>query len=221
MIVFGENMNFAQKLRSKITKDVFSHDDLKIVLPAKSDASIHNGITRSIHAGSLIRLKRGLYAFSDDLRRGAISKFLIANNLYKPSYVSFESALSHHGIIPEAVYTTTSACLQNKPRTFSNKFGSFSFEPIPSNPFFMGVTNINLGGGVLIATGLKALFDFVYLHKKNYKKFEELEDDLRIDRGALEKEIVKVTTKELEILTQSYNRKAMYNLYLTLLREFK
>jgi len=56
-------------------------------------------------ADLFIRLRNGLYGLTSD----PPSELEIANRLYFPSYVSFEYALSHYRIIPESVYTVTSA----------------------------------------------------------------------------------------------------------------
>ena len=93
-------MNFAYKLRDEIKRDIFSQRDLKALLYPMSDAAIHSGITRCLHSKQILKLKRGFYLFAKKLQRDSISKFLIANKLYDPSYVSFESALSFHGFIP-------------------------------------------------------------------------------------------------------------------------
>ena len=52
-----------------------------------------------------IKLRNGLYGLKSD----PPSELEIANRLYLPSYVSFEYALAHYRIIPESVYTITSA----------------------------------------------------------------------------------------------------------------
>ena len=59
--------------------------------------------------GYIKKLRRGYYIFADAILNEA-ALFLIANRLYMPSYVSFESALSYYGLIPEGVYSVTSAC---------------------------------------------------------------------------------------------------------------
>jgi predicted transcriptional regulator of viral defense system len=59
--------------------------------------------------GDLISLKRGIYVFSEKYRTSPLNYISIANILHKPSYVSFEYALSYHGLIPERVYTITTA----------------------------------------------------------------------------------------------------------------
>src|SRR5579863_4722297 len=55
--------------------------------------------------GLLQRLKKGVYILKTD----SPSDKEIANALYKPSYISFDYALSYYSIIPEMVYEITSA----------------------------------------------------------------------------------------------------------------
>jgi predicted transcriptional regulator of viral defense system len=216
-----QNLNFAYRLRREVKRDIFSHQDLKALLYPMSDAAINSGVARSLKSNDFQRLKRGLFLFSKNLRKGSISRLLIANKLYGPSYVSYESALSYHGLIPEAVYTTTSACFQRKNKTFSNELGDFSYDYIPSNPFFMGVINKKEEGGVLIATGLKALFDLIYIRRKSYHSIEELEDDLRIEKSLLQSEVSHFSSFEIETLAKSYKKKNVYQFYLMLVRTFK
>lgn len=214
-------MNFALKLRDELQRDVFSQQDLKTLYSSMTDAAIHNGITRSLKSKDLLKLKRGLYLFSQKLRRGSISKLLIANKLYGPSYISFESALSYHGLIPEAVYSTTSACFQRKNKTFTNELGEFSYDYIPCESFFMGVVNLKDEKGVLMATGLKALFDLVYIRRKNYNSMMELTNDLRIEEGILQKEVSLYSSFEIENLAKSYKKKNVFLFYQMLVRNFK
>lgn len=214
-------MNFSYRLRAVIKRDVFSQQDLKALLYPMSDAAINSAVARSLKSNDFLRLKRGLFLFSKKLRKGSISRLLIANKLYGPSYVSFESALSYHGLIPEAVHTTTSACFQRKNKIFTNELGDFSYDYIPSNPFFMGVVNKKEEGGVLIATGLKSLFDLIYIRRKSYYSMEDLEDDLRVEKSILHKEISNFSISEIETLAKSYKKKNVYQFYLMLIRTFK
>ncbi len=64
-------------------------------------------ISRLIHAGELLQLRRGLYATRPD-----INPYCLAASIYGPSYISFDTALSFHRLIPEAVYEITSATLK-------------------------------------------------------------------------------------------------------------
>src|SRR3989338_3440091 len=61
-------------------------------------------LARLVRAGALIRLKRGLYA----LAHTQPDELVMANLIYRPSYVSLESALNYYGIIPDVVENVTS-----------------------------------------------------------------------------------------------------------------
>jgi len=72
--------------------------------------------------GFILQIKRGLYAFPDNLPPDAY----IANKLYSPSYISLEFALSYHGVIPETVYEITSVTTKAT-RRFEKLKKNFSF----------------------------------------------------------------------------------------------
>ena len=82
-------------------------------------------INRSVKRGLFIKFRNGLYALSNT----DIPKFFIANKLYDPSYISFETALSYHHIIPEIVYTISSVTTKAS-REFKTKEGNFLFHRI-------------------------------------------------------------------------------------------
>jgi predicted transcriptional regulator of viral defense system len=67
----------------------------------------------------LIQVKRGLYLSGD---AESYSLKAISGILYGPSYVSFETALSYYGLIPEGVRTVTCAAYaKNKNKVFNTK----------------------------------------------------------------------------------------------------
>ena len=72
--------------------------------------------------GELIRLKKGVFVVSPNIHRMTISRELIANHLYGPSYISFENALSFYKLIPERVHITRSMTLK-RARKFSTPLG--------------------------------------------------------------------------------------------------
>lgn len=211
-------MNFAEKIRANLPVDVFTDQDLKLVCRSMSKAAIHSGISRSLKSQEFQKLKRGLYIFGKDLRKEALSKYSIANRMYSPSYISFESALSFHGLIPEAVYTTTSACFQNKKKTFSTPLGAFDFLYIPCRPFFNGVTQLN---SALIANPVKALFDLVYINKKSNFNIGYLENDLRMNTEELNSAISNYSFSQAHALAHSYGRKNVVELFELLMRHCK
>lgn len=107
--------------------------------------------------GLFLRLKRGLYALQDSLP----SEEELANVLYRPSYVSFEYALAAYHILPEMVYTVTSAT--SKPtRTFTVADKTFSYLTIKQEAF-TGYQPIQRDGRtILMAEPEKALVDYLY-----------------------------------------------------------
>ena len=214
-------MNFSDKLRRTFTREVFTREDLWLAFQNHSREAVHSGISRSLKSGDILKLKRGLYLFGERLRRSSVSLFIIANKMYAPSYISFETALSHHGLIPEAVFVTTSACHQRKKKLFQTSYGDFTYDFIPCLPFFMGVEHSKKNGGVLIANPLKALFDLVYCRRKWYSDLEDLEIDWRVDMESLGKCVNHHSFKELEILVQSYNKRNITSLFEILIREYK
>ncbi len=118
-------------------------------------------IARMIASGELIQLRRGLYA----TRRG-LNPLALAGPIYGPSYISFESALSWHGLIPEAVYEITSATLR-RPREIENSIGRFRYRRIPEPAYPIGVDWIrDAEVPFLLACPTKAICDRIALEPR-------------------------------------------------------
>ena len=171
----------------------------------KDYSNIYNKIAND---KNLIKLKRGLYETNENS-----DPFTIANSLLSPSYISFETALSYYGMIPERVYTIKSASFKkNKKKEYKNKFGLFLYQDINPNAYPYDIEEIEIDGiKVLIASREKALLDLLsVISPRNNKKelFDLLFEDLRIDEvifDELDKEkIIKLcdlySSKTLKIL---------------------
>jgi len=65
-------------------------------------------LRRALKAGEVVRIHRGLYCLATKYLRQKIDPLVLSQRIYGPSYISLETALSHHGWIPEAVYAITS-----------------------------------------------------------------------------------------------------------------
>jgi len=214
------NMNFSEKLRLDYSKELFSEQDLKILYPNMSQSSLHSGISRSLRSKDIIKLKRGHYMFAGGLQQKRISKFVIASHLYNPSYISFESALSYHGLIPEAVYVTTSACKQRKYKKFNSVVGDFSYDFIPCVPFFIGVEAVTINEyHCMLANPIKALFDLIYKQRKHYNSLTQIESNLRIEKDLLLDAAADFTEKEIQLLAESYKKNTVKNLSHLLIKE--
>ena len=108
---------------------IFSGQEFKRIFQT-SPQSTKYFIETQVHKGLFSRLKRGVYALKTDLP----SEEEIANAIYKPSYVSFEYALAYYNLIPEMVYTITSAT--TKPtRLFDVSGIAYSYRTIKKEVF--------------------------------------------------------------------------------------
>ncbi len=182
-------MNIIQ-LQKQITLSAFTHEMLEELL----DPSVRNvnaKISYMVKKGELLRLKKGVYAFGEDYRSSGVDMISAANILYVPSYVSFEYALSHYGLIPERVYEVTSATLRSK-KSFETELGRFTYRPVPLQGYALGVDWLydKVNGGKLIATPEKALCDKIRADRGIGRLTQEklsayLEYDLRIDMEML------------------------------------
>lgn len=131
-----------------------------------SDNNSKSFISRNVKRGLLSKLKNGLYTLSGI----SVPKFLIANKLYTPSYISFETALSYYGIIPETVYTISSATTKAS-REFETPESHFMFHRIKKEAFFGYIPKKVDNIVILIAEPEKALLDYFYFAALKKKTF--------------------------------------------------
>ena len=121
-----------------------------------------NALTRWMASDYIIQLKNRLYAFKEWTKLPG-TDLIVANLMYRPSYVSLYSALSHYGMIPEYIAHTTSVTTL-KTASFSNDMGTFDYRHIKPDLFwgYHVVDSINQRK-ILIALPEKALLDLLYL----------------------------------------------------------
>lgn len=107
----------------------------------------------------IIQLKKGYYLLTKHHHK-TISLFELARYLIEPSYISLQSALSYHGMIPEWVYTTTSITTKNT-ITLQTPLWEFAYHhcrPVQLRWF-------QFIDGAYIATSAKALADYCRIYK--------------------------------------------------------
>ena len=88
----------------------------------------------------------------------------LAGIIYGPSYLSFEYALAWHDLIPEAVYSYTSAtCGKSRKKRYDTAFGTFLYRDVPVAVFPYGTQlHIENGYSFVIASPEKAICDQLY-----------------------------------------------------------
>lgn len=148
-------MNMLKKRRMTL----FTLQDVEALFPEASVKTVKNNLANWAVKGYLKRLKRNVYECVQ--LADSLPDFYVANQLYRPSYVSLETALSFYGMIPEEAAEVTS--ISTKPtRTFRNKYGVFTYRTCKKNAF-LGYRVMKMNGlKVLVADREKALVDFVY-----------------------------------------------------------
>lgn len=156
-------------LRKKITLPIFSRQDLKLRRIKVFDYQFSLWQKKEY----LVKLRNGLYAFADRLLE--IEGEEISNQLYAPSYVSLEKALSIYGFIPEMVYAIT-AITPKITRRFSNKLGHFIFRHIKPSLFFGYRQTKGKSFPYLIAEPEKALLDYIYFNPHKLRTEEGLKE---------------------------------------------
>lgn len=133
---------------------------------------VRNQLNRWANKGLLVRLRRGVYTLNDNDRKADVSRMYIANQIYVPSYVSMESALSFYGFIPEKVESVTSVSTLKTMR-FSNLLGQFVYQHVLPRAF-RGFKNAGSAPGqFLIAEPEKAVADFLYLNLRQFGRHPE------------------------------------------------
>lgn len=120
-------------------------------------------LSQWVGKGLLIRLRRGMYTVAGPYRNTPLAVLPLANDLYRPSYLSGAWALSYFGLIPEKTVVHTSVTTR-VPRTFQNPLGTFQYSHIKQGLFWGYSAHSIDGSSVWIAEPEKALLDYFHLH---------------------------------------------------------
>ena len=149
------NIEFLKMLNS-FDKSYFTVADLEKILGLERD-SLYVTLNRLVKAGVLIKLRRGVY--QPEFQVVGLEK--VANELYYPSYLSFESALSIYGILSQIPYTLMFATIKrSKKLTLAGR--EVEYRQLKKDYFFGYI----LKNGIYIAEPEKAVLDQLYMLSK-------------------------------------------------------
>jgi len=137
--------------------------------------------------GYITKIRNGYYFFAEQ----EISEnflMLASNRIYKPSYLSFESALSYYNLIPEAVYLFTGVTTR-KTQLFETPIGNFNYSRIKRELFFgykiLQISTFN----IKIAEVEKAILDFFYINKiEDQRTMEGLRFNVLVAKELIDKD---------------------------------
>jgi len=134
-------------------KKVFTSADLQKILQTKSDTYSYVVAGKLVKEGVLERVSKGYYILTSNRP----SDFEIANALYRPSYISLESALNYYGILVQSPQQITSVTTK-RVTSIKNGGKTFSFVQITLKYF----SDYQIVDNFLIATPEKALVDMMF-----------------------------------------------------------
>jgi hypothetical protein len=138
-------------------KGAFTLAEAAVVAAADRPAAIKLQLHRWAKAGDLVRIRREVYAFPG--RSSSLPEMI--HLLYPPAYVSLESALNHHGILPDVPFETT-LVTPRATRSFQTPWGRFHFHKIQQKLFF------GYDSATLWARPEKAILDYLYFHRSAF-----------------------------------------------------
>ncbi len=164
-----------EKFLAEWRMTVLRDRDLAVVFPGANQR--HSLVKRAIAKKALLPLRRGTYVVGELFRKESLDLFAIPNLLYGPSMISFETALSYYGWIPEHTPTIACACSKRN-KVYETSVGCFLYRKIPAKFFYLEAQIVD---SCIIATPWRALADICYAYKKNWASVQDLTDDLRIE----------------------------------------
>jgi len=176
-------------IHKHIQREEFDYQTLLDVL--RDYGRPRDKISDLLRKAVIIRVKKGLYVLGDDYRSRPFSRELLANLIYGPSYVSLDSALQYHGLIPEHVEAVASVTT-GRSRSFDTPVGRFTYRQIPLAAFQIGMSRVEEipGKAFLLAVAEKALADKIF-DERNIgagspgRMMDHLLGNLRLDQAGL------------------------------------
>lgn len=185
-----------QSLKS-IPKTYFSIKDIEKYYTGNKK-SLPVILHRLIKKGTLQRIMRGYYFW--DGRQVDFEAF--ACEIKKPSYISLESALYHHGFIDQIPETIT-LVTPGKSRTLKCKGKVLEYAHIKPALYF----GYEIVGNTLIATKEKTLLDelyLVHLKKRSFRIQKEWFE--KVDRKIFQKYLEKYPEKSVPLGVEEFSR---------------
>jgi predicted transcriptional regulator of viral defense system len=142
-------------------------------------------VHRAVKKGEVLRIRNGVYVLDKEWLNGPpADPMSLVPLIYSPAYVSFETALRHHGLIPEHV-AMISCGTNRRGKTFTTPVGVFEFVSIPCKPLMTGVELDHINGIPFpVASPFRAIADLIYERRQvSWEKdgIRYLNDSMRIE----------------------------------------
>ena len=119
-------------------------------------------LSRWVSSGRLVRIHKGWYTLRDTFRRVRLNLNVVACTIKRGSYVSLQSALAYHGVIPEYVAETT-CVTTGRPLAIESPVGRIEYRHVKRDVFFGYQQKVSGKQEAYVASAEKALLDLFYL----------------------------------------------------------
>ena len=146
-----KRQELAQKVEA-LGKNFFSMKDLKKLFPEEGYLRI--SVKRMLDAGVIFQIAHGFYA----LKQENLDVEKLATQLYYPSYISFESALSKYDVINQGMYGLSLATTRHSKKIVLAGVDCEYSQLKPA--LFFGFDLVN---DTYLAQAEKAFLDLIYL----------------------------------------------------------
>jgi predicted transcriptional regulator of viral defense system len=167
--------DFRQQIKQLVA---FNLNDIRKIDPNFYQSQLMDWLKRGY-----IKPFAGEYYLLADQQMDEPLRYMLANKLYAPSYISLESALAYYHVIPESVLSVTSIS-SRKTKQYDSEWGMLYYRSVkPLYMFGYDVVETMPNRKYSIARLEKAVLDYLYLnsHISSAEDFE----GLRWDRDEL------------------------------------
>ena len=160
-------------------------------------------LQRLVDEGKYHQIIRGIYETDPDTPGQ-----YIARSIRNPSYLSFEWALSYHGLIADIPYPLSSATTDtHRTKDYDTSFGRFTFRDVPKEAFGLCIDIMDERGYTWwVASPEKALCDLLYKMQPQ-RSVGELEHMLMWELGIDQKTLDTLDWQDILMLTPKYHSK--------------
>lgn len=190
-------MNYPDFRAAFFDYKVFSTGDIKKLFPDFDTKRLVEWQRK----GYVRKLINKWYLFAE-ITMDEMLLYRISNCIYRPSYISLESAFSHYNRIPEATFSLE-AVTTRKTITYGTAVGAFHYRSIKRELFFGYQVSRVDRLLVLIAEIEKALLDYLYLNA-DIRSIKDLEA-LRFNHVRLQS----IDMRKLDTYARLFNSKTL------------
>lgn len=179
------NVGFIKFKETLFAQGLFSTAHIQLFFPGFNTDNLLNWQRK----GYILKLRNMWYCFKE-FADEADSSFIIANQVYAPSYVSHQQALMFYGLIPEHIVASTSVTTK-KTASYKILNRTYKYYSIKKELFFgykLMALNINgIARSIMMAEKEKAILDLLYFYSF-YKSIDDLKN-LRLNEHIMQNDI--------------------------------